>query len=99
MLLPQGLGLKVYHVDVEATHNTAVNLETASVLGAVISKPDLVGAVIIESALGADATTGAPLRVLGVAAKIDSSTDVISITPQFSSSVTRFIRVALLLKE
>ena len=99
MLLPQQLGLKVYHVDIEATHNTATNLETASILGAVASKPAVVGAVVIESALGADSTTGAPLRVLGIAAEIGSSTDVISITPKFSSNVTRFIRVALLLKE
>lgn len=99
MLLPQQLGLKVFHVDIEAQHNTAVDLKTASVLGAVISKPAVVGAVVIESALGADSTTGAPLRVLGIAAEINSSTDIISVTAKFSSNVTRMIRVALLLKE
>lgn len=99
MLLPQQLGLKVFHVDIEATDAVAVNLETAKVLGAVISKPSVVGAVVIESALGANATTGAPLRVLGIAAEIDSSTNVISVTAKFSSNVTRMIRVALLLKE
>lgn len=99
MLLPQGLGLKVYHVDISAIHNTAVNLKTASILGAIQSKPNLVGAVVIESQLGADSTTGAPLRVLGIAAEIGSSTDIISITAQFSDNVTRTIRVALFLKE
>ncbi len=99
MLLPQSLGLKVVHVDIEAQHNTAVSLSTASILGGIPSIPQCVGAVVIESALGADSTTGAPHKVIGVAAEIDTSTGVISITAKYSASITRMIRVALLLKE
>lgn len=99
MILQPQLGLKVYHVDFEATHNTATSLSAASILGGIPLKPQLVGAVVIESALGADSTTGAPHKVLGIAAVIDNSTGIISITPQFSASIQRMIRVALLIKE
>ena len=99
MLLQPILGLKVVHVDIEATHNTAVSLSTASILGGIPSLPQLVGAVVIDSQLGADGTTGAPHKVLGVAAVISNSTGIISITPQFSATITRVIRVALFLKE
>lgn len=101
MLLPQALGLKVVHVDIEAAHNTAVSMSTASILGGIPSLPQLVGAVVIESALGADGTTGAPIKVLGVAAVISNSTGIISITAQYSDSglTARSIRVALFLKE
>lgn len=99
MILQPQLGLKVYHVDIDATHNTATSLSTASILGGIPSKPQLVGAVVIESALGADSTTGAPHKVLGIEAVISNSTGIISITPQFSDTITRMIRVALLIKE
>ena len=101
MLLQPILGLKVVHVDIEAAHNTAVSLSTASILGGIPSLPQLVGCVVIESALGADSTTGAPIKVLGVAAVISNSTGIISITAQYSDSglTARSIRVALFLKE
>jgi hypothetical protein len=98
MLLAQSLGLKVYHVDIEAQHNTAVSLETASILGGIPTIPQLVGAVVIESALGAT-STGIPHKVIGIAAEIDATTGVISITAKYSASITRMIRVALLMKE
>jgi hypothetical protein len=98
MLLPQQLGLKVYHVDITATHNTAVDLSTASILGGIPSKPAVHGCVVIESALGGDAN-GIPYKVLGAAAIIDNSTGIISVTVQFSASITRDVRVAILIKE
>ena len=98
MILATNLGLKIVHVDIDATDNTAVSLSTASILGGIPSIPQCVGAVVIESALGADAN-GKPHGVLGIAAEIDGSTGVISITAKFSASITRKIRVALLLKE
>ena len=98
MILATNLGLKIVHVDIDATHNSAVSLSTASILGGIPSIPQCVGAVVIESALGADAN-GKPHGVLGIAAEINGSTGVISITAQFSASITRKIRVALLLKE
>lgn len=98
MLLPQQLGLKVVHVDIEAAHNTAVSLSTASILGGIPSIPQCVGAVVIESALGGDAD-GIPYKVIGVAAEINTTTGIISITAKYSASITRMIRVALLLKE
>lgn len=99
MLLPQGLGLKVVHVDVTAQHNTALSLSTASVLGGIPTIPQCVGAVVIESALGADSTTGAPHKVIGIAAEINTTTGIISITAKYSANITRDIRIALLLKE
>lgn len=101
MLLPQAPGLKVVHVDIEAAHNTAVSLSTTSILGGIPTKPQLCGAVVLESVLGADATTKAPIKVLGVAAVISNSTGIISITAQYSDSglTARSIRVALFLKE
>lgn len=98
MILATNLGLKIVHVDIDATHNSAVSLSTASILGGIPSIPQCVGAVVIESALGADAN-GKPHGVLGIAAEIDGSTGIISITAKFSASITRKIRVALLLKE
>lgn len=98
MILATNLGLKIVHVDIDATHNSAVSLSTASILGGIPSIPQCVGAVVVESALGADAN-GKPHGVLGIAAEIDGSTGVISITAKFSASITRKIRVALLLKE
>lgn len=98
MILATNLGLKIVHVDIDATHNSAVSLLTASILGGITSIPQCVGAVVVESALGADAN-GKPHGVLGIAAEINGSTGVISITAKFSASITRKIRVALLLKE
>jgi len=98
MILATNLGLKIVHVDIDATHNSAVSLSSASILGGIPSIPQCVGAVVVESALGADAN-GKPHGVLGIAAEIDGSTGVISITAKFSASITRKIRVALLLKE
>lgn len=98
MILATNLGLKIVHVDIDATHNSAVSLSSASILGGIPSIPELVGAVVVESALGADAN-GKPHGVLGIAAEINGSTGVISITAKFSASITRKIRVALLLKE
>ena len=98
MILATNLGLKIVHVDIDATHNSAVSLSTASILGGIPSIPQCVGAVVVESALGADAN-GKPHGVLGIAAEINGSTGVISITAKFSASITRKIRVALLLKE
>ncbi len=99
MILQPQLGLKVFHVDITATHNTAVSLSTASILGGIPTIPQLVGAVVIESAMGANSTTGAPIKVIGIAAVINTTTGIISITPQYSETVTRDIRVALLIKE
>lgn len=98
MLLPQQLGLKVYHADLSAQHNTAVSLATASILGGIPSLPQLVGCVVIESALGAD-SNGIPHKVIGAAAEIDNTTGVISVTVKYSASITRNVRVALLIKE
>lgn len=98
MLLPQQLGLKVFHADITAQHNTAVSLETAAILGGIPSIPQLVGCVVIESALGAT-STGIPHKVIGAAAEIDNTTGVISVTVKYSASITRNVRVALLIKE
>lgn len=98
MLLPKELGLKVYHVDITATHNSAVSLSTASILGGIPSKPAVHGCVVIESALGGD-SDGIPYKVLGAAAIIDNTTGIISVTVQFSANITRSVRVAILLKE
>jgi len=99
MLLAETNGLKVVHVDIEAANNSAVDLSVASILGGIPSIPQLVGAVVLESALGADAN-GKPHGVLGIAAVIDGSTGIISITAQYSAALTaRSLRVALLLKE
>lgn len=101
MLVAEMNGLKVVHVDISAAHNTAVSLSTASILGGVLPAPELVGAVVLESALGADGTTGAPIKVLGIAAVIDNTTGIISITAQYSDALltARMIRVALYLKD
>jgi hypothetical protein len=99
MLLAQSLGLKVYHVDITATHNTAVNLETASILGVIPTLPQVVGCVVIESALGGDAN-GIPYKVIGAAVLQDpTASNVIKVTVQFSASITRDVRVAILIKE
>ena len=100
MLLQQQLGLKVFHADITATHNTAVNLETVSILGTISTLPQIVGCVVIESALGADATTGAPHKVIGCSILQDPTiSNNILITIQFSASITRSVRVAILIKE
>lgn len=98
MLLPQQLGLKVFHADITATHNSAVSLSTAKILGGVPSIPAVHGCVVIESALGGD-SNGIPYKVIGAAAEINTTTGVISVTVQFSASITRDVRVAILLKE
>lgn len=101
MLLPQQLGLKVFHADITATHNTAVNLETAKILGTISTLPQIVGVVVIESALGSTAT-GIPHKVIGASVLQDPTTVVpnnILITIQFSASITRDVRVAILIKE
>ena len=100
MLLPQQLGLKVFHADITATHDTAVNLETVSILGTIPTLPQIVGCVVIESALGADATTGAPHKVIGCSVLQDPliSNNLI-IKVQFSASITRSVRVVILIKE
>jgi hypothetical protein len=98
MLLPQQLGLKVYHADITATDNVAVSLKDASILGGIPSKPAIHGCVVIESALGADAD-GIPHKVKGAAAEINLTTGIISVTVQFSASITRDVRVAILIKE
>ena len=98
MLLPKELGLKVFHADITAQHNTAVSLATASILGGIPSLPQLVGCVVIESALGAT-SDGIPHKVIGAAAEIDNTTGVISVTVKYSASITRDVRVALLIKE
>lgn len=101
MLLPQQLGLKVYHVDITATHNTAVNLETASILGTISTLPQIVGCVVIESALGGDAN-GIPYKIIGASVLQDPTTPVpnnILITIQYNASITRDVRVAILIKE
>lgn len=99
MLLPQQLGLKVFHADITAQHNTAVNLETASILGTISTLPQIVGCVVIESALGAT-STGIPHKVIGCSVLQDPSTsNNILVTIQFSANITRNVRVAILIKE
>lgn len=99
MLLPQQLGLKVFHADITAQHNTAVNLETASILGTISTLPQIVGCVVIESALGGDAN-GIPYKVIGCSVLQDPLiSNNILVTVQFSASITRSVRVAILIKE
>ena len=99
MLLPQQLGLKVFHADITATHNTAVNLETASILGTISTLPQIVGCVVIESALGAT-STGIPHKIIGCSVLQDPSTsNNILVTIHFSAGITRSVRVAILIKE
>lgn len=98
-MLAESNNFKVVHVDINAAHNTAVVLSTASILGGVLPAPQLLGAVVLESALGADSTTGAPIKVLGIAAAISNSTGIITLTAQYSDATltARWLRVALYL--
>jgi hypothetical protein len=99
MLLAETNGLKVVHVDISAADNTAVDLQAVGALGALVMPTQLVGAVVLESALGADAN-GKPHGVLGVKAIADGSTGIVSVTAHYSAALTaRSIRVALLIKE
>lgn len=99
-MLAQSNGMNVFHVDINAAHNTAVSLSTASILGGVLPAPQLRGAVVLDAVLGADSVTGAPIKVLGIAAAINNSTGIISITAQYSDATltARSLRVALYLE-
>ena len=100
MHLPIIPDIKTQYVDVFLADNTPLSLSTASILGGIPTKPQLVGVVCMDSQLGSDATTGAPHKVLGVMAEIDNATGIITVTAKYSAALTtRPLRLCLFMRE